>query len=153
MKEVKMTSIYYVITELLKKHHDEIIDFGRLLFACPELGFKEVKSNEILTSFFVENGISFKNDIAITGIRADLGSGDGYHIGLVADMDAIYVRDGEKTYPVHSCGHSIQTAVLAYVMKLLKDSGLVEKRGGKVSFIAAPAEEFIDFDNRDGIRK
>ena len=53
MKEVKMTSIYNEITELLKKHHDEIIDFGRLLFACPELGFKEVKSNEILTSFFV----------------------------------------------------------------------------------------------------
>ena len=153
MKEVKMTSIYNEITELLKKHHDEIIDFGRLLFTCPELGFKEVKSNEILTSFFVQNGIPCKNDIAVTGIRADLGSGDSYHIALVADMDAIYVRDGEKTYPFHSCGHSIQTAVLAYVMKLLKDSGLVEKLGGKVSFIAAPAEEFIDFDYREGIRK
>ena len=89
----------------------------------------------------------------MTGIRADLGSGDGYHVALVADMDAIYVRDGEKTYPFHSCGHSIQTAVLAYVMKILKDSGLVEKLGGTVSFIAAPAEEFIDFDYREGIRE
>jgi len=153
MKETNLTNIYKELKVLVEKHHDEILDFGRELFACPELGFKEVKSNEILTSFFVENGISFKNDIAVTGIRADLGNGDGYHIGLVADMDAIYVKDGDKTYPFHSCGHSIQTAVLAWAMKLLKDSGLVEKLGGTVSFIATPAEEFIDFDYREGIRK
>ena len=153
MKETNLTNIYKELKVLVEKHHDEIVDFGRELFVCPELGFKEVKSNEILTSFFVENGISFKNDIAMTGIRADLGNGDGYHIGLVADMDAIYVKDGDKTYPFHSCGHSIQTAVLAWAMKLLKDSGLVEKLGGTVSFIATPAEEFIDFDYREGIRK
>ncbi len=151
MKETNH-NIYEEIQALLKEHHDEIIDFGRELFACPELGFKEVKSNEILTSFFVQNGILCKNDIAMTGIRADLGPGDGYHIALVADMDAIYARDGEKMFPFHSCGHSIQTAVLAWVMKLLKDSGLVEKLGGTISFIATPAEEFIDFDYREGLR-
>lgn len=153
MKETKDTNLYEEITTLLAKHHDEIIDFGRKLFACPELGFKEVKSNEILTSFLIENGIPCKNDIAMTGIRADIGSGDGYHIALVADMDAICARDGERVFPFHSCGHSIQTAVLAWVMKLLKDSGLVEKLGGTVSFIAAPAEEFIDFDYREGLRR
>lgn len=152
MKETKDAMIYEELKNLLAKHHDEIIDFGRELFAYPELGFKEVKSNEILTSFFIENGIPCKNDIAVTGIRADLGSGDGYHIALVADMDAIRVNDGERTYPFHSCGHSIQTAVLAWVMKLLKDSGIVEKTGGTVSFIATPAEEFIDFDFREGLR-
>lgn len=152
MKNVNSAALYNEITALLEDNRGEIIDFGRVLFACPEVGFKEVKSNEILTSFFVSNGISCRSDIAVTGIRADLGSGDGYHIALVADMDAIYVKDGEKTYPFHSCGHSIQTAVLAYVMKLLKDSGIVEKLGGTVSFIATPAEEFIDFEYREGLR-
>ena len=144
--------IYEEIAALLKKYRGEILAFGRELFACPELGFKEVKSNEILTSFFIKNGILCKNDIAITGIRADLGSGNGYHIALVADMDAIQVKNGNRTYPFHSCGHSIQTAVLAWVMRLLKDSGLVEKLGGTVSFIAAPAEEFIDFEYREKLR-
>ena len=120
MKENQMIALYEELNALLSEHHDEIIEFGRKLFACPELGFKEEKTNEILTAFLTENGIPCKNDIAMTGIRADLGSGDGYHIALVADMDAIYVRDGEKTYPFHSCGHCIQTAVLAWVMKLLK---------------------------------
>ena len=144
--------IYEEIAALLEKYRGEILAFGRELFACPELGFKEVKSNEILTSFFIKNGILYKNDIAITGIRADLGSGNGYHIALVADMDAIQVKNGNQTYPFHSCGHSIQTAVLAWVMRLLKDSGLVEKLGGTVSFIAAPAEEFIDFEYREKLR-
>ena len=117
MKETNLATIYEELKTLLMKHHDEIIDFGRELFACPELGFKEVKSNEILTSFLIANGIPCRSDLAVTGIRADLGSGDGYHIALVADMDAIYARDGERTFPFHSCGHSIQTAVLAWVMK------------------------------------
>ena len=152
MSNVELQNVYEELKAQIEKHHDEIIEFGRKLFAYPELGFKEEKTNEILTAFLTENGIPCKNDIAMTGIRADLGSGDGYHIALVADMDAIYVKDGDKTYPFHSCGHCIQTSVLAWVMKLLKDSGLVEKLGGTVSFIATPAEEFIDFDYREGIR-
>ena len=63
MKETYLTSIYEEFKALIEMHRGEIIEFGRELFTCPELGFKEVKSNEILTSFFVENGISFKNDI------------------------------------------------------------------------------------------
>jgi len=153
MKEASYKTIYEEIKAQIAAHHDEIIAFGRELFECPELGFKEVKSSEILTSFFVKNGIPCESGLAVTGIRAVLGSGEGYHIALVADMDAIYVRDGEKTYPFHSCGHSIQTAVLAWVMKILKDTGLIEKLGGTVSFIGTPAEEFIDFDYREGLRK
>lgn len=53
MKEAYLTTVYEALKTLIEMHHDEIIDFGRELFACPELGFKEVKSNEILTSFFV----------------------------------------------------------------------------------------------------
>ena len=153
MNKTDLLSIYEELKSLIAQHHDEIIAFGRELFACPELGFKEARTSEILSSFLEENGIPCTKGIAMTGIRADLGSGDGYRIALVADMDAIYVRDGAKTYPYHSCGHSIQTAVLAWVMKLLKDSGLVDRLGGTVSFIATPAEEFIDFEYREGLRQ
>lgn len=153
MNKTDLLSIYEELKSLITQHHEEIIAFGRELFACPELGFKEARTSEILSSFLDENGIPYTKGIAMTGIRADLGSRDGYHIALVADMDAIYVRDGAKTYPYHSCGHSIQTAVLAWVMKLLKDSGLVDRLGGTVSFIATPAEEFIDFEYREGLRQ
>lgn len=140
---------YAHLEKILAESKDSLVKLGRDLFACPELGFKEVKSNQIITSFLLEHGISFETGLAVTGVRATVGSGSGYHIALVADMDALEVTDGERKYPFHSCGHSIQTSVMAYVLKLLKDSGLAERTGGRVSFIAAPAEEFIDFDYRN----
>lgn len=148
-----MDSVYEKADRLIKENRDSLISFGRELFGCPEPGFKEVKTNKILTSFLVQNGIQCRNDLAVTGLRADLGDGSGRRIALAADMDALYVRNGEKTYPYHSCGHSIQTAVMAFVMKLLKDGGFVDELGGNVSFIATPAEEFIDFEYREELRK
>ena len=67
-------------------------------------------------------------------------------------MDALIVDDGEKRYPCHSCGHSIQTAVMAYVLKMLNDMKLCGETGGRVNFIAAPAEEFIEFEYRQKLR-
>lgn len=136
------------IKSMIEQNRDGILRLGRELFHCPEPGFKEVKSNQILTSFLFQNGIPCRNDIAVTGIRADIGNGDGCHIALAADMDALLIKKGEETCSIHSCGHSIQTAVMAYVLKMLKDSGLAERLGGSVSFIATPAEEFIDLDYR-----
>ena len=95
---------------------EELLSLGRELFACPELGFQEVRTGEILASFLERQGIPFESGLSVTGIRATIGSGDGYHIALVADMDALAVRDGETTVPFHSCGHRVQTGVMAYAL-------------------------------------
>lgn len=144
--------IYIKIENEIQKNKDGLTELGRELFNHPEPGFKEVESNKILTSFLRENGISCRSDICLTGIRAEIGNGEGYHIALVADMDALIVDDGEKRYPCHSCGHSIQTAVMAYVLKMLNDMKLCGETGGRVTFIAAPAEEFIEFEYRQKLR-
>lgn len=141
------------IRALLDVHREEILEMGRELFDCPEPGFKEVKSAEILTSFFVKEGIAVQNQIALTGVKATIGKPGGYHIALVADMDALYVNDENGRYPFHSCGHSIQTTVMAWVLKLLKDLEIPEQTGGRISFIATPAEEFIDLDYRRELQK
>lgn len=139
-----------LVTEEQKQ---ELAELGHALFACPELGFKEVKSSGILTSFLVKEGIPVETGLSVTGLKAQLGTGKGYHIALVADMDALEVRAGDRPCAFHSCGHSIQTAVMAYAMKLLKERGIAEKSGGRVSFIAAPAEEFIDLDSRRAMKR
>lgn len=139
-----------LVTEEQKQ---ELAELGHALFACPELGFKEVKSSGILTSFLVKEGIPVETGLSVTGLKAQLGTGKGYHIALVADMDALEVRAEDRLCAFHSCGHSIQTAVMAYAMKLLKERGIAEKSGGRVSFIAAPAEEFIDLDSRRAMKR
>ena len=59
---------------LTEKDRDGLVKLGHALFACPELGFKEVKSNQILTSFLSENGISYESGLSVTGIRAAVGT-------------------------------------------------------------------------------
>lgn len=152
-KEDFYETLYTKIAKEIEQNRGGLMKLGRELFGCPEPGFKEVESNQILTSFLRGHGIACQSDLCMTGIRATIGSGDGYHIALVADMDALVVNDGEKSYPFHSCGHSIQTAVMAYVLKLLHDLGIPGMTGGRVSFIATPAEEFIEFDYRQKLKE
>jgi amidohydrolase len=74
--------------------------------------------------------------------------GDGpYHIALAADMDAVDV--GGRA--VHSCGHSIQVAVMLAAISVLNEMGIAAEHGAKVSFIGTPAEEFIDMDFRSAL--
>lgn len=70
---------------LTEEQKQELAELGHALFACPELGFKEVKSSEILTSFLIKEGFSVETGLSVTGLKAGLGTGDGYHIALVAD--------------------------------------------------------------------
>lgn len=152
MRAEEMETLYQEIDRLVDENREALIGLGRTLFSCPEPGFKEEKTGDILAAFLEENGIACERNLAVTGLRARLGSGDGYRVGLAADMDALYVTDGSRTYPYHSCGHSIQTAVMACAMKLLKDGGFAERLGGTVSLIVTPAEEFIDFEYRKKLR-
>lgn len=125
---------------------------GSLLFDCPELGFFEEKTKAAAVDFLKKAGIEPETGFAVTGIKATIGAKTGYHIALVADMDALAASTPAGPVPIHSCGHNIQVAVLLYALKLLKESGLAEKAGCRVSFIGTPAEEFIDFAHRDTLR-
>ncbi len=66
-------------------------------------------------------------------------------------MDAVYAGSGDNKQAIHACGHSIQVADMAFSLKLIKESGLLDETGGSVTFIATPAEEFIDLDYREAL--
>lgn len=138
-----------IAREYLKLNQDRIFAMGRALFALPELGFQEQKTAEYIASFLDSAGIPFESGIAVTGVKASVGDGAGYHIGLVADMDALSAaRDGTRV-PFHSCGHSIQVTVMLTALEALVQCGLLNGTDVKVSFLGTPAEEFIDFPFRN----
>ena len=134
----------------IEENRDFIISLGDRLFDCPELGFKEYRTAEIIKENFDALGISYESGIGETGVCAHIGEGD-YHIAVVCDIDALPSKTEEGT--IHSCGHSIQTTIGLAAAKMLKETGIAENSGVKVSFIFTPAEEFIDFDYRDSLIK
>lgn len=132
---------------LVLSQRDAVFALGDELYAHPELGFFETETASIIERELRREGIPFRSGLARTGVCATLGSG-GYHIALTADMDAIEVTHEGERIPFHSCGHSVQVAVCLAVLAAVHRSGILEKTGGRVSFIATPAEEYIDLDRR-----
>ncbi|WRS28689.1 amidohydrolase [Oscillospiraceae bacterium MB08-C2-2] len=133
--------------ELLLSLQEEIFELGDQLFELPELGFREESTSQLIAGYLDRAGIDHEDGIAMTGIRATIGSGD-YHIGLVTDLDAIAVSDNGKTIPFHSCGHSSQNTIMLAVMRVLHELEKRGKLGCKVTYLGAPAEEYIELEYR-----
>lgn len=126
---------------------EEMIARGRRFFDCPELGFKEFQTMEMICGELDRLGVPYEKGVSLTGVKATIGKGHGYHIGFAADMDALPGKDG----CIHSCGHSIQTALGLNVLEVLVKTNFLEETNGRVTFFFTPAEEFIDFAYRDGL--
>ncbi|MBQ7757670.1 amidohydrolase [Anaerotignum sp.] len=133
----------------IEEQKNRIIERGRRFFDCPELGFKEFETMEMICAELDKMGVPYEKGIAMTGVKATIGKGNGYHIGFVADIDALPRKDGEGR--IHSCGHSIQTAMGLNVLETLVKTNFLEETDGKVTFFFTPAEEFIDFAYRDNL--
>ena len=126
---------------------NDIFILGEQLFDTPELGFFEYETAAIAKKWLEDDHLPVNDGIAVTGLQATIGEGD-YHIALMADMDALLVPEGDVMRPFHSCGHSIQLAVMLAVMRVLKMSEILHNSGVKVSVLLTPAEEFIDLERR-----
>ncbi|WP_312070935.1 amidohydrolase [Anaerotignum propionicum] len=135
------------LLKYLEKERQAIFQRGDAFFQCAELGFCEVETARRITDLLEEWGIPYEKEVALTGVIATLGKGDGYHIAFVADIDALPRKDGKGN--IHSCGHSIQTTMGLSLLKALHDSGILEQTDCKVRFYFTPAEEYIDFEYRD----
>ena len=135
---------------------NEMIKLGENIFENPELGFKEFETNKLICEILDKYSISYRNDIAITGIKSTLDSGkEGPHIGILCEIDSVPSTDhkylGKKDRCAHSCGHYAQIGIILGAYIALKESGILSELGGKVSFIATPAEEYCDFKYRENL--
>jgi len=126
-------------------------EWEALLFATPELGFKEVKTRALLLEYFARHGLSITKDFGINGFQITIGQGTP-HIALIAEMDALVVpghfMQGDEG-AAHACGHHLQGAILSHVLTLLKDESFT----GRVSFFAIAAEEYVDLAYRKQLKQ
>lgn len=143
---------------LLDSIKKQMVDLSEEIFKNPELGFKEFETNKLICEKFEEYKIDYINDIAITGIKATIDSKkDGPHIALLCELDSVPSTEhkylGKKDNCAHTCGHYAQVGMMLGTFIALKESNIIDTLGGKVSFIATPAEEYCDFEYRDNLVK
>lgn len=140
----------------IDKHRDKIISIANSILHEPEEGFKEKKTSRKIKEIFEELGIKYRSELAITGIKGVLGEGqEGPVIAIIAELDAIINNDypfaDKKTGAAHACGHFAQVAQLIGAAIGLKK--IVDKLSGQVILFVVPAEEYIDLEFRENLKR
>ena len=153
-------------TEELKAHAraeidrrgDELILVAKTILENPEPGFREEKTSRLVTEKFREFGIPYQDKIGITGVKGMLEGGtSGPTVAVMGELDSLKVIGHPHTDPVtsaaHACGHHCQIGMMLGVALGLKVAGVMENLAGRVALIAVPAEEYIEVEFRDELRR
>ncbi len=146
------------ICEMIEVNKAEIIEAGERIYKHPELGYKEEYATQVMVEAFENLGLSVDKNIAVTGCRArSENEKAGPRIAVLGELDAILCKEHVDADPatgaIHACGHNIQAAAMLGVAIGLVKSGALELLDGAVEFMAVPAEEFVELEFRDQLRR
>ncbi len=145
------------IIKAIDTNRDSIIKAGRDIYSTPELGYKEVESTKTAVNFLKVLGLEVEENIAVTGCRARLNEdAAGPKVAILGELDSVAVADhpdAAENGNMHACGHNIQMGGLLGAALGLVKSGVLEELDGRVDIMATPAEEFIELEYRENLRK
>ena len=134
------------------------LDAVDYLWKNPETGYKEWKATAYLTERFEALGYTVTPAGNIPGFVTELDTGrPGPCVAVFGELDALVVEShpecDKETGAVHSCGHCCQAAGLLGLAAALKEPGALDGLSGTIRLIAVPAEELIEVDFREGLRR
>ena len=138
---------------------ERLYGYADTVRGTPELGFREEKTSAFVEERMRALGLYNVRRVALTGVAAELfppRRGEE-RVCVIGELDAVLTPDcpyaDRVTGAAHTCGHHIQIAELLGVAEALKNSGVSDVLGGNVTFLAVPAEEFVDLEYREGLRR
>lgn len=146
-----------LIIKTIDENRNKIIEIGHGIYQTPEYGYKEYKTTEAVANFLSnELGLEVEKNIAVTGCKSTVNdSKEGPHISILGELDGISCKEHKHANDIgasHTCGHNIQIAgMLGAALGLVK-SGVLNSLDGKVTFMATPAEEFIELEYRQQLK-
>lgn len=128
------------------------------LWKNPETGYKEWKAHAYLKAEFEKLGYKLVEAGNIPGFYADVDTGrEGPTVLVMGEMDALVCRSHPDADPetgaVHACGHCCQVAGLLGLAGALTEPGVLDAWCGKIRLMAVPAEELIEVEYREQLRR
>ncbi len=130
----------------------EILEFA-------ESGYKEIQTSKKVIKAFKKLGQEdIQSGIALTGMRTTLDTGNpGPNIAVIGEIDGLPVpghpHENLENGMAHACGHHVQIGSMLTVLTGLSDKKILDNLSGKVTFFAVPAEEFVEIQWRNELRK
>ena len=150
----KLNEVREAVSEAIERRAEEIIAMGDYVWKNPEPGYKEFKTAKYANDKLRALGLPLRENLAITGMRADLDSGrPGPTVALLGEMDSLIIPEHPEcdkcTGAVHSCGHNSHITAMVGAAMALTDAGVKDDICGKIAFIGTPAEECIEIEWRN----
>ena len=124
----------------------------------PEPGFREHKTAAMVAQTLRGMGINCEEQIAVTGVKGFLEGGNaGPTVAVMGELDSLIVPGHPHADPTtgaaHACGHHCQIGSMLGVAIGMTAPGVMENLSGRVALMAVPAEEYIEIEYRDGLRR
>ncbi len=125
---------------------ERMVTVRRELHRHAELSWQEHRTADQVCRHLDDIGVSYRRDVAGTGVVADLPGDDGKPlVAIRADMDALPILEetdlpfaSETPGVMHACGHDGHTSMALGAMELLSAD---RDRTGPVRCLFQPAEE------------
>lgn len=142
----------------IDKHADNLIELSQDIWDHPESGFREHRTARQVAEFMRKIGLTPRENIAVSGVIARVDSGrPGPHIAIFGELDSLIVPEHRNADPetgaAHVCGHNIQIGNMLAAAVGLSQSEVLTVLSGSISFMAVPAEEYIEIEYREGLRE
>ena len=142
----------------IDRRGDELVGIAKTILSNPEPGFREFRTAETVAAAFERMEIPYRDGIGITGLRGDLHGGTGGPtIAVMGELDSLKVLGHPHADPVtsaaHACGHHCQIGMMLGVAAGLLAEGVLDALAGRVALMAVPAEEYIEVEFRDDLRR
>lgn len=126
---------------------DWLIEIRRTIHMHPELGYEEVETSKLVSSWLHRFGLEVKTGVARTGVVGLLrGKESGKTVAIRADMDALPMEElNQVPYAskikgkMHACGHDAHVAILLGVARFFASHR--DRLKGNIKWIFQPAEE------------
>lgn len=147
------------LLETVEKYKDLILSAERYIWAHPETGYREINTSKYMAEKFRELGydnLVMAGDIPGFYTVVDTGR-EGPEVLVLGEMDSLICPNHKESDPktgyVHACGHHAQCAALLGLAAALKNEDVISRLSGRVRLCAVPAEELIEIEYRNELRK
>ena len=142
----------------IDQHADELIGLSKQILANPEPGFREFKTAALVGDKFAQLGVPFRSGLGMTGLRGEIiGGSEGPTMAIIGELDSLIVNEhphaNSATGAAHACGHHCQISMMLGATMGLMHADVLPNLSGRIIPIAMPAEEYIEIEYRDGLRR
>lgn len=147
-----------LVCEEIDRRGQEAVRVAQIILEHPEPGFRERKTSKLVAEKLKELGILAREGIALTGVKGTLtGGASGPTVAVMGELDSLIVvghpNADPETDAAHACGHHAQIGMMLAVASGLSAPGVMSALAGRVAFMAVPAEEYIEIEYRDDLRR